>query len=407
MRLRPCVPLLLAALLAAPAQAGDGYSGLAYGDAYGAQITRLDRRAPLAKAGLRRGDAIVGLDGDLAVRVETLREQAGSEHTLSVLRKGSLRAVRVALDLRGAELSEVVWGAGIGRIHPGSPGERAGLQVRDIVVEAGRRRIGTAQDLLAALEACDPGDELRLTLFRTDRELTLSLTCSEPVVNPYIGQVDAAIDDPAVRQAIRAVQPACVRVGRGASGVNLAPDGLILTVAHVVAPRDKLEGLSADELDAVKALLALSPIAVEFPDGTRGHGAAVAVDFERDLLVLRMRGQRDLPYARLADAAPAARTAVVCIGQPGGGAPDHAKPWNVSSGRLGGPAGSRELAALDFWTHTAWTWYGHSGSPLFDHAGRVVGTHALWDAGRGQRLCASHGAIQGLLKRESIELPDR
>jgi hypothetical protein len=51
--------------------------------------------------------------------------------------------------------------------------------------------------------------------------------------NPYLAKVDAELTDPTWRAAIRAVQPAVVKLG-GGSGVNLAATGLIVTAAHVV-----------------------------------------------------------------------------------------------------------------------------------------------------------------------------
>merc|ERR1719482_925745 len=35
--------------------------------------------------------------------------------------------------------------------------------------------------------------------------------------------------------------------------------------------------------------------------------------------------------------------------------------------------------------HTCWTYWGHSGAPLFDEAGGVCGLHASWDRHVGMR----------------------
>src|SRR5207247_1331509 len=53
--------------------------------------------------------------------------------------------------------------------------------------------------------------------------------------NSYLAKVDEAIENPEVRAAIRDVQPACVRVHSGGSGVNLAAEGRVLTNAHVAS----------------------------------------------------------------------------------------------------------------------------------------------------------------------------
>ena len=35
--------------------------------------------------------------------------------------------------------------------------------------------------------------------------------------------------------------------------------------------------------------------------------------------------------------------------------------------------------------HSCWTYWGHSGAPLFNAVGDVVGLHAAWDDGNGMR----------------------
>ena len=57
-------------------------------------------------------------------------------------------------------------------------------------------------------------------------------TAADEAGNPYLAQVDEIVLDPAARAAIRRVQPACVRIGRG-SGVTISADGMILTAAHI------------------------------------------------------------------------------------------------------------------------------------------------------------------------------
>ena len=38
-----------------------------------------------------------------------------------------------------------------------------------------------------------------------------------------------------------------------------------------------------------------------------------------------------------------------------------------------------------FLQHSCWTYWGHSGAPLFDERGRVAGLHCAWDDGTGMR----------------------
>lgn len=197
--------------------------------------------------------------------------------------------------------------------------------------------------------------------------------------NQYLHKVDDAIRDPSLRRAIRRVQPAAVRLGR-ASGVNLASTGTILTAAHVV--------------DALGQRLR-----VAFPDGTTVNAAVTAIDHTLDLAVLTVEaGGGDLPWAPLAAAAPAGGATVVVIGQPGTRTPAGEAtgylPWHVSLGQIRGVRGDA-LAdqSLGGTLHDAWTYWGHSGSPLFDEHGRIVALHNSWDSSTAMRHAVRHEAI--------------
>jgi S1-C subfamily serine protease len=63
-------------------------------------------------------------------------------------------------------------GAVVSQIVPGSPAERAGLQVGDVVVSAGDREIHASQDVVRAVLAGRPGTTLALRVRRGGRELS-------------------------------------------------------------------------------------------------------------------------------------------------------------------------------------------------------------------------------------------
>ncbi len=205
--------------------------------------------------------------------------------------------------------------------------------------------------------------------------------------NPYLAKVDAEISDARWRAAIRAVQPATVRLG-GGSGVNLSPDGLVLTAGHVV---DKL-GATLD---------------VTFPDGTRLRGTVTHFDRGLDLALVALAGGRGLPVAPIAGAAPSAGDAVAVIGQPGKHTPDGEatgyQPWHVSTGRIRGFRDGERTGeqALGRTKHDAWTYWGHSGSPLFDRAGAIVALHNSWDSSTAMRHAVTWEAIAAFLARSA------
>lgn len=204
-------------------------------------------------------------------------------------------------------------------------------------------------------------------------------------VNLHLAKVDDEV--PArLRATIRRVQPAAVRVGNG-SGVNIAPEGRILTAGHV--PKRVGQRLVA-----------------EFPDGSKYPVVCTTIDTRLDLAVLSVIGAADLPFARVAAKAPAVGAAVVVVGQPGGRTPSgeatNYPPFNVSVGEIRGfrseMLGDQSLGATK---HDAWTYWGHSGSPLFNTKGEIVAIHNSWDPRTAMRHAVPQQAIQHFLERSA------
>lgn len=208
-----------------------------------------------------------------------------------------------------------------------------------------------------------------------------------PVANEYVAKVDAAIADAEARAAIRRVQPACVRLNT-ASGVNLAPEGVILTASHCV------RGLG-------------STAKVEFPDGRAFTATCTAFDAHLDLAVCTIAGAKGLPFAPLAALPAEVGDWVACIGQPGtrtpGGSPTGYKPFHVSVGQIRGfmpdLLGSQALGRAK---HDAWTYWGHSGSPLFNKQGQLVALHNSWDSKTALRHAVPYQAILHFLRAEKV-----
>ncbi len=206
--------------------------------------------------------------------------------------------------------------------------------------------------------------------------------------NPFLTKVDSAIGDPAARAAIRAVQPAAVHLGNG-SGVNIAASGLILTNAHVV----KTVGTRQT---------------ITFPDGLVLSGRATVVDAHLDLALVAVdNAPRLLPFAPLAARAPTVGTWVAVIGQPGrwtpSGEPTGYERFHVSTGRieklLPNPLGSQRLGRAG---HSAWTYWGHSGSPLFNREGAIVALHNSWDSRNAMRHAIPLQAITHFLDSHGV-----
>lgn len=74
--------------------------------------------------------------------------------------------VRYIMRPRGAEIMEVI---------PGSPAEKAGLQVGDLVREVNGRRVSSAHPLAELLSSYRPGDRVTLTVERAGEELEIEV----------------------------------------------------------------------------------------------------------------------------------------------------------------------------------------------------------------------------------------
>lgn len=186
-------------------------------------------------------------------------------------------------------------------------------------------------------------------------------------------QLSLALDDlepaqrlsPRERRLIRVIGRArrAVVALAGATGVNLKRWGLVLTAWHVVQPMRDV------------------PIPVMFSTGRRVLGWVVAGSVSHDLaLVLLERGGR-YPVARLARREPRPGEVAVAVGNPR--QETGQRPFHVSLGRIQS-YGPREGLRGDV-THTAWTYWGHSGGPIFNEDGEVVAIHNSVDLGKHTR----------------------
>ena len=166
-------------------------------DANGAVISEVQPDSPGARAGLKVGDVIVGLDGKKVAGAGELQAQVsemrpGTKVTLDVLRDGKSMNVPVTLEELGskdkteelnasADNGKPRWGVGIAdltsdvreqlqapstlkgaviqRVQPGSPAEEAGLQPGDVIQSVDRKPTPTAADVQKALSSVPKGQD--------------------------------------------------------------------------------------------------------------------------------------------------------------------------------------------------------------------------------------------------------
>jgi serine protease Do len=158
-------------------------------DTRGAVVSDVAEESAAAKAGLRRGDVVVALQGEPVVDGRGLRmriagARPGTRVDLRVLRDGKIRELTATLDelpeeeaprepapspgpstalgIEIAGLSEEVRqrfelpgdlrGALVLGVRPGSPASRAGLRPGDVVVEVNRKAVTSAEQLKQEVE---------------------------------------------------------------------------------------------------------------------------------------------------------------------------------------------------------------------------------------------------------------
>ena len=67
-------------------------------------------------------------------------------------------------------------GAVVKAVNEDSPAEKAGLQINDVITSANGKAITSSSDLVNAVSACSPGDELALTVYRQKESADVTIT---------------------------------------------------------------------------------------------------------------------------------------------------------------------------------------------------------------------------------------
>src|SRR5262249_1258628 len=164
--------------------------------AEGALVSQVEANSPGAKAGLKTGDVITGIDGQSVndsgeLQVEIGQKRPGTTLILDVVRDGKTIKVPVTLEAMGrrdresetgnAQPGKPRWGLGleeltpavrnqlqapsdirgavVGNVQPGSPADNAGLQRGDIIVEVNRRPVQSASDAVDQLTKTAKGQD--------------------------------------------------------------------------------------------------------------------------------------------------------------------------------------------------------------------------------------------------------
>jgi serine protease Do len=171
--------------------------------AVGAVVTQVESDSPGAQAGLRVGDVITQIDGKEVsdageLQVVVGQKNPGTTIHLQVMRDGKSVAVPVTLEAMGSrdksgketadagkdkprwgvglsdmtpemreqlQAPDMLRGAVIQQVQPGSPADNAGLQSGDVILEVDRKPVQNAADVQKALAAVPKGQDALLLVW--------------------------------------------------------------------------------------------------------------------------------------------------------------------------------------------------------------------------------------------------
>jgi len=199
-------------------------------------------------------------------------------------------------------------------------------------------------------------------------------------------------------QVFPAAVAACVHVGIHGSGVIVpAPEELdatwVLTNAHCVdhdndEQDEDAEQVLPERIGRYKSIF--------HPDGTVQAAQCVACCNDADLAILQLNQPAEVKPAMLSPDSPREGTTVVCVGNPGD---ERFRRFYMSCGVIKSVAADRRRNPdLGATKHSCWTYWGHSGAPLFNTRGEIVALHNSWNDITAARHAVSHQEIVKFLQ---------
>lgn len=181
-------------------------------EAEGALVADISPDSPAEKAGIKRGDVILKVDGvetpDIKTLQQTIRShRPGDVVDVEIWRDGKVITLKVTL----AELEESIsalpvtekidLGLEVGEITPdlvdryalreksgvvivgikaGGPADDAGLRPGDVILEVNREEIKNLKDWEAAISEIEPGETVLLLISRAGQTYFVPLKAEEP-----------------------------------------------------------------------------------------------------------------------------------------------------------------------------------------------------------------------------------
>lgn len=179
-------------------------------------------------------------------------------------------------------------GVAVAHVAEGSPAEKAGVEVGDVILRFGDEEIEDARGLSRKVAATDPEDEASVVVWRNGEERTLQVTLAKSEV----GGAVAAVQDQAAGKELGLELANLDEAYRNRLGVSADTEGVVVTRVRPGSPA-ALEGLRPGDI-----VSRIDSIKVEDVDDAVRATAAASDDKDRvTLLVRRGDAQRFVSVA--------------------------------------------------------------------------------------------------------------
>ena len=94
-------------------------------------------------------------------------------------------------------------GAAVKSVTEGSPAEKAGIQVNDIITAANGTEISTSEDLVDLVSSLYDGAELKLSIYRQGEELELTVTVGEQIQSALANEEQSQVEEQSMEEYSR------------------------------------------------------------------------------------------------------------------------------------------------------------------------------------------------------------
>jgi len=166
-------------------------------DGKGFAITQVDSASPASKAGLKVGDVVKSVNGEVIRNTQRFRylvqeKLPGDSLTIETVRNGKTNEVKVSLDtvsrplgedgqfakrvLLGIFASPTEAGFRVDSVVPASPADEAGFKPGDIITHVGERTTEGANKIADLLVDRNPGDRIMIKFRRDGEEMEKEVT---------------------------------------------------------------------------------------------------------------------------------------------------------------------------------------------------------------------------------------